>query len=52
MKNIKFLLAENEIQKIYSNLGLIVPVDDLSTKKSPTVQPLPSTSTQDSITEQ
>lgn len=50
MENIKFLSAENEIQKIYSNLGLIVPVGDLSTGKAPAVQPLPSTSTQDSIT--
>ena len=50
MENIKFLSAENEIQKIYSNLGLIVPVGDLSTGKKPAVQPLPSTSTQDSIT--
>ena len=50
MANIKFLGAENEVQKIYSDLGLIVPVGDLSTGKSPVVQVLPATSTTDSIT--
>lgn len=50
MENIKFIGAENEVQKIYSNLGLIVPVGDLDTGKSPVVQVLPATSTTDSIT--
>ena len=50
MENIKFLGAQNEVQKIYSDLGLIVPVGDLSTGKSPVVQVLPATSTTDSIT--
>ncbi len=35
MENIKFLGGENEVQKIYSDLGLIVPVGDLSTGKAP-----------------
>lgn len=49
MKN-KFLGAENEIQRIYSDFGLIVPVGDLETGKAPAIQPLPSVTTQDSIT--
>lgn len=50
MENIKFIGAANEVQKIYSDLGLIVPVGDLDTGKSPVVQVLPATSTTDSIT--
>ena len=50
MENIKFLGAANEVQKIYNDLGLLVPVGDLSTGKAPAVQVLPSTSTLDSIT--
>ena len=50
MENIKFIGAQNEIQKIYSDLGLIVPVGDLDNGKAPAIQPLPATSTQTSIT--
>lgn len=50
MENIKFIGAQNEIQKIYSDLGLIVPVGDLSQGKAPAIQPLPTTSTTTSIT--
>ena len=50
MPNIQFLSAENEIQKIYSQLGLVVPVGDLSTGKAPAVQPLSTSSTQTSVT--
>lgn len=35
MENIKFLGAANEVQKIYNDLGLLVPVGDLSTSKAP-----------------
>lgn len=48
--DIKFLTQENEIQKLYSKFGLVVPVGDLETGKVPAIQPLPSTSTQTSIT--
>ena len=50
MPNIQFLSAENEIQKLYSRLGLVVPVGDLSTGKEPAVQPLSTSSTQTSVT--
>lgn len=50
MENIKFIGAQNEIQKIYSDLGLIVPVGDLDNGKAPAIQPLPTTSTTTSIT--
>ena len=50
MENIKFIGAQNEIQKIYSDLGLIVPVGDLDNGKAPAIQPLPATSTQTSVT--
>ena len=50
MEKTQFLGAENELQKIYSNLGVMVPVGDLSQGKAPAVQVLPSTSTLDSIT--
>ena len=35
MEKTPFLGAENELQKIYSNLGVMVPVGDLSTGKAP-----------------
>jgi len=47
---IKFIAQENEIQKIYNDLGLIVPVGDLSTTKAPAIQPLPTSSTQTTVT--
>lgn len=47
---IKYLAQENEIQKIYNDLGLIVPVGDLSTTKAPAIQPLPTSSTQTTVT--
>jgi len=50
MEKTPFLGAENELQKIYSNLGVMVPVGDLSQGKAPAIQPLPSVTTQDSIT--
>ena len=50
MPNIQFLSAENEIQKLYSQLGLVVPVGDLSTGKEPSVKPLSTSSTQTSVT--
>jgi len=50
MEKTPFLGAENELQKIYSNLGVVVPVGDLSQGKAPAIQPLPSVTTQDSIT--
>lgn len=49
---IKYLAQENEIQKIYNDLGLIVPVGDLSTTKAPAIQPLPTSSTQTTVTAQ
>ena len=49
---IKFIAQENEIQKIYNDLGLIVPVGDLSTTKAPAIQPLPTSSTQTTVTAQ
>lgn len=50
MENIKFIGAANEIQKLYSRYGMVVPVGDLETGKAPAVTPLPATSTQTSIT--
>lgn len=50
MENIKFIGAQNEIQKIYSDLGLIVPVGDLDNGKAPAIQPLPTEVTNDTIT--
>lgn len=47
-----YLPKENEIQRIYSELGLAVPVGDLSTTKAPAIKPLSSSSTQTSITTQ
>lgn len=47
-----YLPKENEIQRIYSELGLVVPVGDLSTTKAPAIKPLSSSSTQTSITTQ
>ena len=52
MEKTTFLGAENELQKIYSNLGVMVPVGDLSQGKAPAIQPLPSTSTQTTVTAQ
>lgn len=52
MEKTPFLGAENELQKIYSNLGVMVPVGDLSQGKAPAIQPLPSTSTQTTVTAQ
>ena len=49
---IKYLAQENEIQKIYNDLGLIVPVGDLETGKAPAIQPLPTSSTQTTVTAQ
>lgn len=48
--DIKFLTQENEIQKLYSKLGMVVPVGDLSTGKAPAIQPLPAQATQTSVT--
>ena len=39
----KFLGALNGVQQIYNDLGVLVPVGDLSTGKSPVVQVLPAT---------
>ena len=50
MEKTPFLGAENELQKIYSNLGVMVPVGDLDNGKAPAIQPLPATSTTTSIT--
>lgn len=48
--DIKFLTQENEIQKLYSKFGLVVPVGDLETGKAPAIQPLPAEATQTSVT--
>lgn len=48
--DIKFLTQENEIQKLYSKFGLVVPVGDLSNTKAPAIQPLPAQATQTSVT--
>lgn len=48
--DIKFLTQENEIQKLYSQFGLVVPVGDLETGKTPAIQPLPAQATQTSVT--
>lgn len=48
--DIKFLTQENEIQKLYSKFGLVVPVGDLETGKAPAIQPLPAQATQTSVT--
>lgn len=45
-----YIPKENEIQRIYSELGVVVPVGDLSTTKAPAIKPLSSSSTQTSIT--
>lgn len=50
MEKTPFLGAQNEIQKIYSNLGVMVPVGDLSQGKAPAIQPLPTEVTNDTIT--
>lgn len=50
MEKIKFIAAQNEIQRIYSDFGLIVPVGDLDEGHVPSIQPLPSSSTTDSVT--
>lgn len=48
--DIKFLTQENEIQKLYSKFGLVVPVGDLETGKAPAIQPLPAEVTNDKVT--
>lgn len=50
MEKTPFLGAENELQKIYSNLGVMIPVGDLSQGKAPAIQPLPTEVTNDTIT--
>lgn len=50
MEKIKFIAAQNEIQRIYSDFGLIVPVGDLDEGHVPSIKPLPSSSTTDSVT--
>lgn len=50
--DVKFISQDNEVQKLYAKFGMVVPVGDLSTGKAPAIQPLPSTSTQTSVTAQ
>lgn len=49
---IKYFSTENEIQKLYSQFGLVVPVGDQGLTKAPSIGILPSSSTQNSVTAQ
>ena len=50
--DVKFISQDNEVQKLYAKFGMVVPVGDLSTGKAPAVKPLPTSSTQTSVTAQ
>lgn len=49
---IKYFSTENEIQKFYSQFGLVVPVGDRGFTKAPSIGILPSSSTQNTVTAQ